>query len=146
VRAAAGVGGLSASLDLTKRESFSYFHREQIRFSDTDMLGHVNNVAYAAMVESGRIAYLRSVVSRLYTVMARIEIDYRAELHYPAEIDVGCVILRVGRSSIVLGNGVFDGNVCGAAAVTTLVLIDKETRRSTPIPDEARAQLEVNCM
>jgi acyl-CoA thioester hydrolase len=132
---------LSASLDLTKRERFSYFHREQIRFSDTDMLGHVNNVAYAAMVESGRIAYLRSVVPGLYVVMARIEIDYRAELHYPAEIDVGCALLRVGRSSIVLGNGVFDGEVCGAAAVTTLVLIDKVTRRSTPIPDEARARL-----
>jgi acyl-CoA thioester hydrolase len=133
---------LSASLDLTKRERFSYFHREQIRFSDTDMLGHVNNVAYAAMVESGRIGYLRSVVPGLYVVMARIEIDYRAELHYPAEIDVGCAILRVGRSSIVMGNGVFDGEVCGAAAVTTLVVIDQETRRPTPVPDAARAQLQ----
>ena len=134
---------MSGSLDLTKRESFAYFHKEQIRFSDTDMLGHVNNVAYAAMVESGRIAYLRSVVPGLYVVMARIEIDYRAELHYPAEIDVGCTVLRVGRSSIVMGNGVFDGDVCGAAAVTTLVLIDKGTRRSTAVPDEARAKLEV---
>ncbi len=133
---------MSFSLELTKRERFSYFHREQIRFSDTDMLGHVNNVAYAAIVESGRIAYLRSVVSGLYTVMARIEIDYRAELHYPAEIDVGCTVLRVGRSSIVMGNGVFHGDLCGAAAVTTLVLIDKETRRSTPIPDEVRAKLD----
>ncbi len=133
---------MSGSLDLTKRARFSYFHKEQIRFSDTDMLGHVNNVAYAAMVESGRIAYLRSVVPGLYVVMARIEIDYRAELHYPADIDVGCAILRVGRSSIVIGNGVFDGDLCGAAAVTTLVLIDKETRLSTPIPDEARGKLE----
>ena len=133
---------MSSSLDLTKRESFSYFHKEQVRFSDTDMIGHVNNVAYAAMTESGRVGYLRKIVPGLSVVMARIEIDYRAELHYPADIDVGCAVLRVGRSSIVMGNGVFHGDVCGASAVTTLVLIDKVTRRSTPIPNEARAKLE----
>ena len=133
---------MSVSLDLTKRESFSHFHKEQIRFSDTDMMGHVNNGAYGAITESGRVGYLRKIVPGLLVVMARIEIDYRAELHYPADIDVGCAVLRVGRSSIVMGNGVFHGDVCGATAVTTLVLIDKETRRSKPIPDEARENLE----
>jgi acyl-CoA thioester hydrolase len=127
---------------MTERGNYPYFHREQVRFSDTDMIGHVNNVAYAAMVESGRIAYIQGVAPGLYMVMARIEIDYRAELHYPAAIDVGCMILRVGRSSLVVGNGVFHGDLCGATAVTTLVMIDKNTRRSTPIPAEARAALE----
>ncbi len=135
---------MSFSDELTKRERFSYFHKEQIRFSDTDMLGHVNNVAYAAITESGRVGYLRKIVPGLLVVMARIEIDYRAELHYPADIDVGCAVLRVGRASITMGNGVFHGDLCGATAVTTLVLIDKETRRATPIPDEARAKLEVS--
>jgi acyl-CoA thioester hydrolase len=136
------VDALSFSLDMTKRESFSYFHKEQVRFSDTDMIGHVNNVAYAAMVESGRVGYLQSVVPGLMVVMARIEIDYRAELHYPAAIDVGCAILRVGRSSIVMGNGVFHGDLCGAMAVTTLVQIDKATRRSMLLPEAVRGTLE----
>jgi acyl-CoA thioester hydrolase len=122
--------------------SYSSEMAEQIRFSDTDMLGHVNNVAYAAMVESGRVAYLQSVVPGLFVVMARLEIDYRAELHYPDAIDVGCVILKVGRSSIVTGNGVFHGDLCAATAVTTLVLIDRHTRRSTPIQDDVRMTLE----
>ncbi len=133
---------MSFSLEMTKRTFFSYFHKEQVRFSDTDMLGHVNNGAYGAMTESGRVGYLRKIIPGLLVVMARIEIDYRAELHYPADIDVGCAVLRVGRSSVVMGNGVFHGDLCGATAVTTLVLIDKETRRSKPIPDEARARLE----
>ncbi len=132
---------------LMRRETYSYWHREKIRFSDTDMIGHVNNVAFAALIESGRVAFTHSGVvtgmpSHLLIVMARIEIDYRAELHWPADIDVGSRLMRIGNSSFAIGNGVFHGALCAATSVTTLVVIDRLTRKSTPIPAAARAELE----
>ena len=51
---------MNDELDLTNRASFAYWHREKLRFSDTDMIGHVNNVAFAALFESGRVAFTRA--------------------------------------------------------------------------------------
>jgi acyl-CoA thioester hydrolase len=131
---------------LTQRETYVYWHREKIRFSDTDMIGHVNNVAFAALIESGRVAFTHSGVvtgmpSNLLIVMARIEIDYRAELHWPADIDVGSRLLRIGNSSFSIGNGVFHGDLCAATSITTLVVIDRSSRKSTPIPAAVRVEL-----
>jgi acyl-CoA thioester hydrolase len=139
------------ALDLTARASYAYWHTEKIRFSDTDMIGHVNNVAFAAFIESGRVAFTRSgaiagMPRGLLVVMARIELDYRAELHWPGEIDVGSRLLSLGRSSFRVGNGVFNGPVCAATSVTTLVVIDAATRKSTPIPEAVRESMAAHLL
>jgi len=133
-------------IDLTDQAVFQHWHQEKLRFSDTDMLGHVNNVAFAALIESGRVAFTHSgpilgMPREVLVVMRRIELDYRAELHWPADIAVGSRLLRIGTSSITIGNGVFRGDLCAATSVTTLVMIDRKTRRPTPIPDAMRERL-----
>jgi acyl-CoA thioester hydrolase len=137
---------LSDNIDVTKRESFSFFEWEKIRFSDTDMIGHVNNVAYAALLEGGRTAFgfkflFPHMPAHALAVMARVEIDYRQELHWPAAVEVGTRIVAVGGSSYAMGQGVFHGDRCVATGRTTLVLMDRASRRSTPLPDDYRALL-----
>ena len=88
-----------SDIDLTSRAGYRYFETEKIRFSDTDMLGHVNNVAYSALLESGRTAFAHAhtfphMPPHLVVVMARIEIDFRRELHWPASVDIGSRITR----------------------------------------------------
>ena len=139
--------GASGPPDLASRKSYRYWYQEKLRFSDTDMIGHVNNVAFAALMESGRTNFTRSGVienlpGHVQVVMRRMELDYIAELHWPAEIDIGCRLLRLGSSSFAIGSGIFHGEVCAASAVTTLVMIDKTTRRATPIPDEVRSGMQ----
>ncbi len=138
---------MSEAIDLTDRSVFQHWYQEKLRFSDTDMIGHVNNVAFAALCESGRVNFTRSGVIRnmpdgVLVVMRRLELDYRAELHWPAEVDIGSRLLRLGRSSFAIGNGVFHRERCAATAVTTLVVIDRETRRAAPIPDSVRTGME----
>ncbi len=135
--------------DLTSRATYGYWYQEKLRFSDTDMIGHVNNVAFAAMMESGRVNYTRSGVIQnlpddVLVVMRRLELDYRAELHWPAEVDIGSVLLRIGNSSFAIGNGLFHGGLCAATAVTTLVVIGRQTRRATGIPDPVRAVMQAH--
>ena len=139
--------GASGPPDLASRESYCYWYQEKLRFSDTDMIGHVNNVAFAALMESGRTNFTRSGVienlpGNVQVVMRRMELDYIAELHWPAEIDIGCRLLRLGSSSFAIGSGIFHGDACAASAVTTLVMIDRITRRATPIPDVVRSGMQ----
>ncbi len=138
---------MSAPPDLADRASYNFFIRERLRFSDTDMIGHVNNVAFAALIETGRVYYTHSGVicaipKDLLVVMRHIEIDYRAELHWPAQVDIGSRVTRIGRSSFAIGNGVFHDDLCAATAVTTLVVIDLVTRRPVEIPQSVREGLE----
>jgi len=137
---------MSDDPDLTDRGAYQFWSREKLRFSDTDMIGHVNNVAFAALIESGRVGFTRSGVidglpRGLLVVMRRIELDYRAELHWPADIDVGSRLWRIGGTSFAIANGVFHDALCAATSITTLVVIDRVTRRPVLIPDDVRARL-----
>ena len=138
---------MAIEYDLTKRETFVFFEPEKIRFSDTDMVGHVNNVAFAALLESGRTtfgqAHFRGHTPKgTLIVMARVEIDYRRELHWPASVDIGTRVIAIGRSSYTLGQGIFLAENCVTTGRTVLVMIDRQSRRAMTIPDEFRAVLE----
>ncbi len=142
LRAARG-DGVSEAFDLARRASYGFFFRENLRFSDTDMVGHINNVAFAALLESGRTMFTHradypALPEGVQMVMARVEIDYRLELHWPGQVDVGTRPLSVGRSSYRLGQGIFRGEDCVTLGRTVLVLIDRATRRPVPIPDAQR--------
>lgn len=135
---------------LQNRENFSHFTLENIRFSDTDMVGHVNNTAYAVYCEAGRVHFGRSLSSEhdasFGGVLARVEINIRAETHFPGTVEIGTGVVRVGRTSYTLGQGLFVNGKCVATAQGVLVNIDKETRRPVPLSDAVRKVLEANLL
>ena len=119
---------------------------EHIRFGDTDMLGHVNNAVFVTLSETGRIHFLlRSGLPELpggqVWVIARIVLDYQAELHWPDTVRIGTGVLRIGNSSVTLGQGMFLGERCAATSENVMVLIDTATRRPAPLPEALKAAL-----
>jgi acyl-CoA thioester hydrolase len=110
-----------------------------IRYSDLDRQGHVNNAVFATFSEVGRVAFMYdperplAIEGRSF-VIARLLIDFRAELFWPGTVDIGTGVLKVGRSSFTLAQGLFSKGHLAAAAEATIVMVDKETRRSTPLP------------
>lgn len=132
--------------DLTDPTRYDHWVDEHVRFSDTDAVGHVNNVAFAAYVESGRVAYAFDLAARVgdagFTsmVLRRLELDYVSEAHYPAALRVGSRLLHVGRTSFAIGSGVFVGERCVATARSVLVVVGPDG--PTPISDDARPWLE----
>lgn len=129
---------------LRDKSSFRHFVEERIRFSDTDMIGHVNNTAYAVYCESGRVAFttgLDGLGDGLSVVIVRIALNMLAETYFPGTVEVGTGVLRVGRTSYTLGQGLFVGDTCVATAEGVVVVIDKESRKPVPVPDEVRAFL-----
>jgi acyl-CoA thioester hydrolase len=110
-----------------------------IRYSDLDRQGHVNNAVFATFSEVGRVAFMYDPERPLAIegrgfVIARLLIDFRAELFWPGTVEIGTGVLKIGRSSFTLAQGLFNDGRLVATTEATIVMVDKETRRSTPLP------------
>jgi 4-hydroxybenzoyl-CoA thioesterase len=78
---------------------------------------------------------------RLGLPTVAIESTYLTPLEYGDTVEVSLSVERLGTSSMVLGFTMrreADGAECFRARITT-VLIDLDSRKSTPIPDDLRA-------
>jgi len=128
----------------TDPDVYTHWITDTVRFSDQDAIGHINNVAFAAYVESGRVAFGRVMRSSEHPdrdfILAHLSIDYLAQGHYPGEVRTGTRLVRLGRSSLTVGHGLFKDGVCIATAEGVLVHLSEG--RSTPIAGELRARLE----
>jgi acyl-CoA thioester hydrolase len=85
-------------------EDFPHRITDNIRFGDLDPQGHVNQAVYLTYFETGRVAMFRLPdlgigVPGLTYVMARMEVDYVKELHWPGSITIGTGVAEFGRSS-----------------------------------------------
>lgn len=136
--------------DLTRRETFQLFTPSNIRFSDTDKLGHVNNVAMAAYIESARCALFYEALkdaradARIDFILARVAIDYRAEVFYPGLVEVGARFIRLGNRSVTSGYGAFVGTKCVATAECVNVFFDLETRKTVAPEGALRSLIEAD--
>lgn len=132
--------------DPTLKAVHANWTRDIVRYGDTDRQGHVNNAVFATFLESGRVAILYDPQQPLAPegasfVIARLVLDFRAEVHWPATVEIGTSVARLGRSSMTLSQGVFVGETCVATAETVIVLMDEATRKSRPLTDEMRERL-----
>jgi acyl-CoA thioesterase FadM len=60
----------------------------------------------------------------------------------PAAWQVGCVVTRIGERSMAVRSALFDSEQCHAVCDTVMVVIDRDSRRSTTLPVAARDLLE----
>ena len=135
-------------LDLTNRHVYKTWTQDMVRYRDLDPNGHVNNGAINQYFEDGRV-YLREErmkdlgdnILRGFAIK-KFTATYHEALSYPATIDVGSVVSRIGNSSFVLGQGVFDSERCVATAEVISVFFDYNTGNSKPLPGAVRKALE----
>lgn len=107
------------------------------------MNGHVNNASIAALCEAGRAEIISAVAGvprgrPLGSALRRVAIEYLAEVHYPGVVRIGSAIAKVGNSSIVIAQGLFEGGRLFATAESVIVFMDVETRRPAPMPEAWR--------
>lgn len=135
-----------SDFDPVDPDSYRYWGAETVRFADLDMLGHVNNKAYATYYETARVAYMsaRGLSDGLKVGMAlvRLEIDYRKEIRFPATLRLGVRLRRLGTSSLTLACAIFDEHGCASTSNSVAVRFDAEKRGSKPFTPEERAVLE----
>lgn len=120
---------------------------EKLRYADTDRQGHVNNAVFSTMLETGRVELLYDPDRPLAGegcsfVIARLVLDFRAEIKWPGRVDVGTRVARTGRSSVTLEQGIFQEGRCVATATTVIVQVSDEGGGSAPFTARARQLLE----
>lgn len=126
-------------------EAFVLRTGDKLRYGDTDRQGHVNNAVFATFLETGRVELLYNEVladQGAAFVIARLELDFLAEVNWPGEVEIGTAVLDVGRSSFKLFQKVFQDGKPVAQAVTVIVQMNESTRRSQPLSERARERLQ----
>ncbi|HBR96735.1 MAG TPA: acyl-CoA thioesterase [Gammaproteobacteria bacterium] len=126
---------------------FTHITEEHVRWGDCDMLGHVNNTLFLRYIESARIAYIEEVMhsdllpgAQVGWVIADLHCNFRGQLHYPAKLETGSRITRVGSSSATIEAAIFANGEPAPVFTSTAVIVwcDYQEGKSLRIPDRIR--------
>lgn len=111
----------------------------EVRFSDLDLYGHVNNVAYFSYLETARVKLFKDVFNSLtkegvFLVVARAECDYILPIPFLDKVFVSLWIDKIGRKSFDISYEIHSGGKIFAKAKTTLVSVEGKTGKAIDLP------------
>jgi len=128
------------------RDSYRVLRTITTRWSDEDVYGHVNNVAYYSYVDTAVNSWLMEAtgvdIRRLPQIGIVVEsgCSFHAPLAFPADVTVGIGLTRLGRSSVEYAIGIFGASAEPAASVRFVhVYVDAVTRKPVAVPAVIRS-------
>ena len=121
-----------------------------VAWGEMDAFQHVNNVAYARWLETGRIAYFGRIgfLERMRSegigpILARLGIEYRRPVTFPDTVRVDVTVTKIGKTSFTLAYRIW--STAQQAEVATgedvIVVLDYRTSRTTPVDEALRAAI-----
>ena len=124
-------------------------HTAQLRWSDPDLLGHVNHARLLSLVEDARMAWLAEspTVSAEHgrhprgIILARLEVDYVAQVRYRVgeSLPVESWIANLGTRSLNMRQQVSHDDRVARRLDGVCVAFDYDADASRPFDDEERA-------
>ena len=96
-------------------EDYPFRLSDNVRFGDLDPNQHVNNAVYATYFETGRVTLMKLpeyglTPPGLAWIMVRLDMHFRAELHWPNKIELGLGVVKLGRTSVTFEQVVFSND------------------------------------
>jgi acyl-CoA thioester hydrolase len=129
---------------------FGCRHDVDVRFSDTDAMGHVNNANYLTYCEIARAAYYEEVTGRPLPlgvhgaeegmILAEVRVTYRAPAFYGETLAVETRVVGLGRTSFTMEHRItapdsrFGKARLVATAGSVLVTYDYTIGQPIPVP------------
>ena len=116
------------------------------RFSETDVLGHINNTALPVWFEAARVPIFKIFTPDLdpkqwKLIVAKVEVTFKGELFYGQEVEVKTAIERLGSSSFLILQQAWQHGECCAEGKTVMVRYDFANKSSQPLSEEEKQQL-----
>ena len=138
---------------LPTRSEYVVWRQATTRWADDDVYGHMNNARYFELIDTAVNAHLADATGLdirtlpAVGVVAEVSCRYFSELGFPAPVELGLAVERLGRSSIVYRIGLFqgDGEEANAEGRFVHVYVDNTApapRPVVPVPDAIRAAVE----
>jgi acyl-CoA thioester hydrolase len=116
-------------------------HQVQLRWSDPDMLGHVNHARALALLEDARLAIAQGPPGG-GMILARLEVDYLRQLYYRVSepLCVSSWVVRLGTKSLTLRQELVQDDQVAIRADCVMVMFDYDTDASRALTEDERAQ------
>ena len=134
---------------MSPRSLYPHFLAIPTRWKDNDVYGHVNNIDYYSffdtvinhyLIKAGQLDIHRGTVIGF---AAESHCRYLKSLAYPDVVDAGLRVAKLGNSSVRYEVGLFrEGDPEPAAEGWFVhVFVDRQSHKSSPIPDSIRTAL-----
>jgi acyl-CoA thioester hydrolase len=121
-----------------------------VRWGDMDSMGHVNNAKYFTYCESARMSYFAAVRMQEHRedeqhgpALVAATLNFRRQVHYPAELEVATRVREIGRSSFKMEYEIFHRGTDERVADGTGVIVwtDYGSGRSVPLPESLKEEI-----
>jgi acyl-CoA thioester hydrolase len=136
--------------------AFAHTVEIDVRFADTDAMGHVNNAVYLTYCEMARIRYWTDVTGEPIApghegaeslILAEARITYRAPVFHGERVTVETRATRLGRSSFILEHRLTarhsdEAPRLVATSESVMVRYDYATEKPTPLGPAFVAEIE----
>lgn len=120
---------------------FKHIMPAQIRFSDVDQFGHVNNSVYFQLYDLAKTTYFKDVLGMsdwgdVVVVVANINANFFMPVFFSDNIEIETATVQLGNKSFtLLQRAVVKGtDEVKCECRTTLVMYDLLTKEPAPIP------------
>jgi acyl-CoA thioester hydrolase len=115
----------------------------QVRFGDTDAMGHLNNTSFAYYAEVARLEFVAQFGEEVRSlILAHLAIDFRRQVRFGEAVAVETQIERLGTSSITLRQRIVAGGALAADVRSVVVFFDYAEASPKPLTAALRAALE----
>lgn len=132
-----------------QNETFRHQIPAQLRFSDVDRFGHVNNSVYFSLFDMSKEKYFMDVVGhdafqRICIVVANVNANFLAPIYFPDEIAIQTAIVHLGNKSFTLHQRVINTRTkdvkCDCR--TVMVCVDMKDKVPVSMPENFRNNIE----
>ena len=120
----------------------------RIDWSDLDLLGHVNNIAFSRFFQAARVEYCGHIGMNVHQgmatgpILAASRVQFTAQLFVPGNVRILTRIKKTGGTSVVLEHALYDdkGTLC-AFAEDVVVRFDFKAGTKSPLGGEILAKI-----
>ena len=127
----------------------------RIDWSDLDLLGHVNNIAFSRFIQAARVEYCSRVGLEVYSgmttgpILAASRVQFLSQLFFPGNVRILTRCRKTGSTSIVMEHALFsdNGTLC-ALAEDVVVRYDFAAKTKIPLGNAIREKIvtyEASC-
>jgi len=127
------------------------FHHQmpaQLRFSDVDRFGHVNNSVYFSLFDMCKTRYFFDVMGKdffekMSTVVVHVDANFISPVYFPDEIVIQTAISKLGHKSFTVIQRAINNRTkdIKCECETVMVMVDHDAKQSVEIPDEFRKRV-----
>lgn len=133
------------------KSSFHLLVPMEVRWADMDSMGHVNNAVYFTYCESARMRYFDAVDMFEHQeqeshgpALAAANLNFRQQVRYPAELEVGVRTVSLSRRSFELDYAIFRKGTEEVVADGSSVVawVDYDAGKAIPLPQALRESIQ----